>query len=229
VLVAGGGYAVARETSVFAVRHLQIAGGSPRAQAEVRAALAPELGRSLMRLDRDEIARRTAALPDVLSVRFDRAFPHTLKIVVRPERAVLLLRRGKDAWVSTRGRVMRQVRNPGLSSLPRTWVSKETTVTVGERLAPQSGGRAAATLAAARTGLSGRVRFVRVADRELTFVLRSGLQVRFGDIRDLQLKLAIARRILITIGASTSSGYLDVSVPERPVVGSSNPQVEGTA
>src|SRR5438046_1155767 len=81
----GAAYAAALETSVFAVRRLEVVGGSPRAQAEVRAALAPELGRSLLRLNGGEIDQRTASAPDVLSVRFDRSFPHTLRIVVRAE------------------------------------------------------------------------------------------------------------------------------------------------
>jgi hypothetical protein len=50
-------------------------------------------------------------------------------------------------------------------------------------------------------------------------VLGGGLDVRLGDQGDLKLKLAIARRILrATAAATAGSGYLDVSVPERPVL-----------
>jgi hypothetical protein len=58
-------------------------------------------------------------------------------------------------------------------------------------------------------------------------VLRSGLEVRLGDTRDLRLKLTIARRILAGLGSTATGGYLDVSVPERPVVRTENPQGEG--
>ena len=61
---------------------------------------------------------------------------------------------------------------------------------------------------------------------ELTVVLGSGFQVRLGDVGDLRLKLAIARRILVQTGAAAAAGYLDASVPERPVL-STNPQVGG--
>ena len=54
------------------------------------------------------------------------------------------------------------------------------------------------------------------------FVLRSGLQVRLGDAGDLRLKLVVARRILAATGRRISDGYVDVSVPERPVVGPVN-------
>ena len=70
------------------------------------------------------------------------------------------------------------------------------------------------------------VRFVRVAGAELTLVLGSGLEVRLGGVGDLRLKLAIAHRILRAVNADgSSSGYLDVSVPERPVIAGSNAQL----
>ena len=52
------------------------------------------------------------------------------------------------------------------------------------------------------------------------------MQVRLGDAGDLRLKLAIAKRILRVVGGTAATGYVDVSVPERPVA-NSNPQVEG--
>jgi cell division protein FtsQ len=229
VVLAASAYAVALETSMFAVRRLDVVGGSPRVQDELRAALAPELGRSLLRIDSAEISRRIAPLPDVIDVTYDRRFPHTLHVRVEAERPVLLLRRGKaDTWlVSARGRVMRQLRTAKLSSLPRVWVPTTTSVTVGETLAPRSGGLAAAALAPLAPGtFPTPVRFVRETGAELTLVLRSGLEIRLGGLGDLRLKLAIARRILRAVEADGSStGYLDVSVPERPVIAGSNAQV----
>jgi cell division protein FtsQ len=229
VVLAASAYAAARETSMFAVRTLDVVGGSPRVQAELRAALAPELGRSLLRIDSAEIARRVAPLPDVIDVSYDRRFPHTLHVRVEAERPVLLLRRGRTGtWlVSARGRVMRQLHTANLSSLPRVWVPTSTGVTVGETLAPKSGGLAAAALAPLSPGtFPTPVRFVRETGTELTLVLRSGLEVRLGGLGDLRLKLAIARRILRAVDAgSSSTGYLDVSVPERPVIAGSNAQV----
>jgi cell division protein FtsQ len=229
VALAAGAYAAALETSMFAVRRLDVVGGSPGVQEELRAALAPELGRSLLRIDSAEIARRVAPLPDVIDVTYDRRFPNTLHVRVQAERPVLLLRRGKnDTWlVSARGRVMRQLHTAKLSSLPRVWVPTSTDVTVGETLAPKNGGLAAAALAPLSRGtFPTPVRFVREAGTELTLVLGSGLEIRLGGLGDLRLKLAIARRILHAVKADTSTtGYLDVSVPERPVIAGSNAQV----
>jgi cell division protein FtsQ len=227
--LAGGGYAVARETSVFALRTLVVVGGTARARSEVRAALAGEVGRSLLRVSGDEVDRRVAASPDVVSVKVDRSFPHTLRVVVRAERPVLLLRQGSGGWVvSARGRVLSKVRNVRLSSLPRAYVPAGATIGVGDTLGPAQGGRAAAALANVRGPLLGRIRFVRAGVDELTFVLGNGPELRLGTIAQVRLKLAIARRILALLGPSASGGYVDVSVPERPVVGGlANSQVGG--
>jgi cell division protein FtsQ len=224
-----GAYVAARQTSVFAVQEVHVSGGSPQLQAEVQQALEPELGRSLVALGSGDVADRLAAVPGVLSVRTDRAFPHTLRVVVTPERPVLLLRRGKQGWVvSARGRVLRAVTDTRKSSLPRVWVPKETRVKVNALLAPESGGTAAIALAPlAGSAFPAHVRTVRAAEAELTLVLRSGLELRLGDAGDLRLKLAVARRLILLEGSDSAAAYIDVSVPERPVIGGGNSQVEG--
>jgi hypothetical protein len=56
---------------------------------------------------------------------------------------------------------------------------------------------------------------VRAGGQELTLVLRSGVEVRLGDLSDRLLKLTVAARILPSVEGP--DGYVDVSVPERPV------------
>jgi cell division protein FtsQ len=216
-----GAYVAALETSVFAVQRVEIVGGSQLTQTQVRAALTPELGRSLLRVNSGDVQRRLASVTTVLSVRVDREFPHTIKVRIKPERPALLLRQGADGWVvSTHGRVLSQVKNVHLSSLPRTYVPHSVPITVGATLAPESGGLAATAVAPlVGTHLFDRVRFVTVGDKQLTLDLRSGVQVRLGDPGDLRLKFAITRRILAMLPPDTTHGYVDVSVPERPVLG----------
>lgn len=223
--LAGGAYAAARETSIFAVRTIEVSGGSGRVKAEVREALAPELGRSLVRVSGSDVSRLADAIPDVVSVHFDRSFPHTLHVIVKPERAVLLLRQGRSSWVvSARGRVMRQVTDRKRSRLPRMWIRHGIPVTVGETLPLLDGRLAAAAVApVVQHAFRGGVRSVVSGQETLTLVLGTGTQVRLGGIGDLELKLAIAHRILdlpAVRTASSAAGYVDVSVPERPVLGS---------
>jgi cell division protein FtsQ len=228
LVVAFAAYVGARTTSVFAVRQIEISGGSPLAREGAADALRPVVGASLLEVDSTLLERRLVQVPQVASVRFDRDFPHTLKVVVVPEHPVLLLRRGKEGWVvSARGRVMRRVTNTRVSTLPRMWVPPRTQVVVGSMLDARSGGLAPAIfgpLAAAR--FPAHVQFVRAGAKELTLVLRSRMEVRLGGIDDLRLKVAIARRILLAVGAQPG-GYVDVSVPERPVVRSAESQVAG--
>ena len=224
---AGGLYLFARDTSLFAVRTIEVRGGTPRIRAQVRRALRDEEGRSLLRLGNGSLAAAIASVPEVRSFAYDRRFPHTLEVVVKAERPVLVLRQGKDAYlVSGTGRVLRTLPHPQLSRLPRLWVTRAVQVTVGAGL-PVAPARAAAAAAPLEdAGLPLRVALVQSGPGTLALRARNGFEVRLGDAGDIRLKLAIARRILRLTGAAAAPGYLDVSVPERPVL-STNSQVAG--
>jgi cell division protein FtsQ len=220
LLVLGvGTYVAARETSLFAVRALEIQGGTPVLRAQVRKALRDEMGQSLLKVDGQSLERRIAPLSGVRAFEYDRAFPNTLRIVVRPEKPVLVLRQGAAAFVvSTTGRVIRPLAHRRRSHLPRLYVTHGVRIRIGSRL-PHPLAAAATTLAPLRSSPPpGGIRSIRVG-RELTLVLGGGLELRLGDRGDLALKVAIARRILRSAGDSVAGGgYIDVSVPERPVL-----------
>ncbi|MGD0714035.1 MAG: FtsQ-type POTRA domain-containing protein [Gaiellaceae bacterium] len=220
----GGAYTAARETPLFAVRQIDVRGGTPEVRTQVRRELAPLLGTSLVGLDGSALTHRVAALPTVVSAVYDRTFPHTLRVTVVPETPVAVLHRGTETWlVSARGRVV--VRIPARTSLllPRIWVPTATAVSAGAFLAPADGGAAARALALVGR-FPARIATAALSHGELSFRLRSGIEVRFGDPTDVRLKLAIARRALLLLPPGTT--YLDVSVPGRPVTGG-NPQVSG--
>jgi len=219
VVGAGCAYAVARETSVFAVRSIELRGAPPAVAAEVRAALASYRGRSLVGLDGAGVERRVEALPTVFSVSYDRAFPHTLRLVVRAERAAAVLRRANAAWlVSARGRVIQPLRTGLRRDLPRIWIPRSVRVTRGGTLPPAGGGGAARALGLlSGSGFPGGVVSATSAHREVVLLLRSGLAVRLGRPVDLALKLAVARRLVPRL--APGERYLDVSVPGRPVAG----------
>jgi len=228
VLVAAGGmYLIARNTSLFAVRTLEVRGGTPQIRAQVRTALSSIEGRSLLRVGGGDIAAQLTSITGVRSFRYDRRFPNTLEVVIRAERPVLVLRQGAHAYlVSASGRVLRTLSHPRLSRLPRLWVPKSVAVSTGADL-PRTAVVAAAAVTPLRTvSLGGRVAVVESTPGALALKLADGFEVRLGDIGDLRLKLAIASRILHMTGAAAGAGYVDVSVPERPVL-DANPQVAG--
>jgi len=215
------GYLLARESSLFAIDRIEVEGGSARVDAQVRNALGSLAGRPLVGLDGSAVLRRVDALPAVVRASYDRAFPHTLRIRVVPERPAAVLRRGRDSWlVSVRGRVMEGLPAGADSSLPRIWVSAHTSVTVGAELSGAGSG-----VSARAVGLAGpfatRVATVTYAGGALVFHLRSGIELLLGDGGNLRLKVAVAARTLPIL--PSGSTFLDVSVPGRPVSGAGSP------
>lgn len=223
--LAGGVYFAARESSMFAVRTIEVEGAPPNVTAQVRAALEPLAGTSLVKIRDGDVQRRLSSLISVAAASSDRDFPHTLRVYVRVEQPLGVLRQGAAAWlVSADGRVLRELPHPQLSSLPRVWLPAGASVTAESVLGDALGLRAVAALRAlGRQPLGASVRDVRTAEHELTLILRSGLEVRLGDASNLRLKLAVAHEILPQLGPP---GYLDVSVPDRAVA-YANSKVEG--
>jgi cell division protein FtsQ len=222
--LAGGAYLIARETSLFAVRTVQVQGAPPAIAARIRAALRPLVGSSLVTFDRAAAEQRLEAIPAVESATFDRAFPHALNVVVRLEPPVAVLRQGSSAWlVSSAGRVLDALSRRPYPALPRIWVPASSTFAVGSSLSGPIAWSAQAAGALTRDPLARQVASVGSDQGEVTLRLRSGVEVRLGDLGDLPLKLAIAERIL---RLAPGSAYVDVSVPERSVA-AYNTQVQG--
>ena len=230
-LIAGGlaAYAGARGTSIFAVRQVEVAGAPPRVAARVQSALAgPLAGESLLSISQADIDRALVGLPDVQAVAFDRSFPRTLRVSIIAEQPVAVLRRGVDAWlVSERGRVLRPLPDARPAGLPRIWVAEFGTPRNGSLLkaddAAQPARALGAVLATAPAFLK-EIELARLRGSEVELVLRSGVEVRLGPAHELPLKIAVARAVLAA--GPGVGGYVDVSVPERPVA-SLDSQVSG--
>jgi len=218
---------LARETSLFGVGSIDVSGASPGVAKQVERALAGRRGDSLVWLDLEAARRDVLALSTVAGVSFDRAFPHTLRVTVDPERPVAVARQGLEAYVlSARGRVIARVDRHAKPQLARMWVAKDVALERGQLVDGDVKVAVEAVTPLAGAHFPGRVASLTTADDQLTLRLRSGLELRLGDIRDVDLKLAVAARVIprLPLGA----GYLDVSVPDRPVAGprGSDPQVE---
>ena len=212
--IAAGGYAIARETSIFAIHQVRVVGGSKAIDKQVTQALGPLMGRSLVGLDGSEVLRRTEMLPTVISATYDRSFPNTLRVTIVPERPVAVLRDGPGAWiVSERGRVIRPIAVEAAGVVPRIWVAMKT-VRVGALLPATLGGTLARVLTVAGV-FRARIGTASLVDGQLVFHLRSGRQLMLGSPSDIALKLAVATKVLEQIPLGTRS--VDVSVPSRPV------------
>jgi cell division protein FtsQ len=217
---------LARESSFFDVREVEVAGAPPQVARQVERALRDDAGTSLLELDAARVRRRLLALPTVRSVSLDRAFPNTLRVAVVPERPVAVIRQGADAWlVSARGRVMSKVGRHARPRLPRIWAARALRIEVGRVVEGDARAAVAAVAPIAARRLPGQVARARARPGELTLVLRSGIELRLGEPRDLRLKLRVLARVLPLVDEGTA--YVDVAIPERPVAGTDlNSQVE---
>jgi cell division protein FtsQ len=215
----------ARETGVFSVRTVEVTGAPPSITAQVESALAPTRGTSLLKVDLDAAVHRVEALPTVASASFDRAFPHTLRVSIVPERPVAVVRQGADSYlVSASGRVIAAVDRHERPALARIWVDRSVSLHPAGRAEGDLMVAVEAVAPLAGSRFPGRVTSVTTTEDELTLRLRSGLEVRLGDALDVPLKLAVAARVIPLLDPGTA--YLDVAVPERPVAGTLNSQVQ---
>ena len=216
-----GAYLAARGTSMFAVQTIEVTGARPAVVQRVDAALQPLDGTSLLSLNAAAIDRRLSPLRDVSLISYDRAFPHTAKIVVSAERPVAVLRKGTQAWVVTeRGRVLEQLDDPTASALPRIWVADASIPSTGDVLTADEARLPALVLGgalSANRALFDQVREARVTEDGVVLVLRSGTEIRLGPAEELGLQLAVAQHVLGAV--EPGAAYVDVSVPERAVVG----------
>jgi cell division protein FtsQ len=218
IVAVAAAYVVAYSTPVFALEKVQISGAPPELAREVRVATRELMGRSLVRVDAEEVEGQLRSLPAVAGVSVDRAFPHTLVVKVAPERAVAVVRRGRSSWLVTgAGTVIRGIETGTQRHYPRLWLAKGATIRLGGQIPPGFVPATRALAEAHAVGLGSRVKGIRPVGEELTLVLRRGTEVRLGRATEVGLKLTVAAKVLRLVDGSTS--YVDVSVPQRAVTG----------
>lgn len=222
-------YLAARETSLFAVREVEISGAPPWVRAEVEKAAKAYVGSSLVALDGDELRRTLEAVPSVSSLRFDRAFPHTLRLRVTPERPVAVARAGSTSWlVSARGRVVGPLERGHAAELPRIRVPTDASLAPGDLVEDRQALLALRALVRVPARFPVEVKAARANEGALVLKVGGGTELRLGERRELRLKLAVAERVLRLLSAPerASLAYIDLTVPDRPVA-AEKPQVSG--
>ncbi len=233
VCVAAGlalAYLAARHTPLFAVQEIHVSGAPPGVEHAIRAELQPVLGTSLVALDGGELVHRLESLPVVKAATYDRAFPHTLRLVVRPERQRAVVRsRGGGAWiVAEGGRILRPASIRALTRLPLIALAPGMLLRPGESLENPATLTTLRALGLVPRPFPLRVRSARLQLGRLTLVVGEGTELRLGEPSELRLKLVIADRVLRAVEPEERAQltYVDLSLPERPVAGT-NSQVEG--
>lgn len=204
LLVAAAGWLVVF-SSVFAARHVTVAGQHHVSAAQVRTAAAVPLGRPLARQDLDGIAARAATLPQVDSVRVVRDWPNTVAVTV-VERQPLLAVLQPDGYALVDGR---GVAYETSAAIPDGVLRADADPTAGPLLV-----QLGIVAKALPEGLRGRVvRLQATSADDITVDLRGGLTVHWGDASESPLKAQI-----VTALRKKASTSIDVSAPHTPAL-----------
>jgi cell division protein FtsQ len=224
LLLAGGGYLWLRDSSLVAVRKIQITGNVGPDQPQIARALrAAARGMTTLDVRTDALRTAVAPYPVVKAVETSASFPHGLRIRIVEQIPVgALSAAGRTVAVAGDGTLLRDVPTTGLPAIP-------VRVPPGGLTVSEAGARAAvAVLGAAPYVMLARISQVTtVSGRGLVADIRNGPQVVFGDTTVLGAKWAAAAAVLADSG-SAGAQYIDVSDPARPAAGAS-PAAAGLA
>ncbi len=226
-------YLGARETPVFALQTVEVEGAPAKVRQSVLQTLEESHGTSLVSLNGDAVVRRLEALPSVQSVTYDRAFPHTLRLEVVPEKPVAVLDQGFARWVtSVRGRIISRTTADESPDLPRIRYDSDAALAAGQFVSDDGIKTVLAALAEAPRRMLLPIHQGRFEDGQLTFVLAgeggSRPLLLLGEPVDVGTKLRVAALVLrkLDFEERAALAYLDVTLPDRPVA-STNPLVSG--
>jgi cell division protein FtsQ len=204
-----------RDSSLVAVRTVEISGIDGAQAARVRAAL-EEAARSMTTLHVRQDALDTAAEPFAIVKRIEVTtdFPHTMRIHVITNVAVgAIVVDGRRIAVTSDGTILSDVTAP--AALPEIPLRSTPG---GARLTERGAVAAVAALGAAPNALRTRVETVRTtADSGLELQLAHGPLLVLGSAERLEAKWAAAAAVLADPEAAGASA-IDVSAPERPAV-----------
>ncbi|MCW2541318.1 MAG: FtsQ-type protein [Frankiales bacterium] len=197
-------------SSVFGVGTVQVTGVSGELATAVRTGAAVPNGFPLARLDTAAIAARVGAIEQVRSVRVEKAYPTTVRIVVQPRVAV-----GYRAAASGSPTVrLVDSANVGFENAPSApGRLPELTMPAGTAT-PAAGAAATATVAGALTpGVARQVARISAATTEsVTLTLRDGRTVFWGGLDRNGDKAKLLTALLGQPGQ-----YFDISDPDAVV------------
>jgi len=217
VLVAGfvvASFLILRESSLVAVRDVEVTGASGRDGERVRSALdSAARDMTTLHVDLDALRTAVAPYPIVKDVRATPDFPHGLRIEVVEHVAVAAVGvDGRRVPVASDGTLLRGSSARDLPVLPMR------TPPAGDRVARGQTSRIVAALGAAPAPLREAIEKVFVGPRGLTVRLTAGPAVYLGSTERVAAKWAAVARVLAD-PTSKGATYLDVRLPERPTAG----------
>jgi cell division protein FtsQ len=216
IVLTGGGYLWLRQSSLVAVRDVQISGITASDGDKVRAALETAAKDMTTLHVRAEILHdATAPYSSVDDLKVEADFPHTLRIKVVERRPVAALARAgsRRIPVTSNGTLLRGVTAD--KDLPSVNLKSDP---AGSRVTDRKVLNALAVAGAAPTPLRAKTDEVRVDKRGVIVDLKDGPELIFGEGEAADKKWAAAARVLAEISAQGAT-YLDLRIPGRVAAG----------
>jgi cell division protein FtsQ len=222
--LAYGGWTWFRDSSLAAVRAVEISGTTSSEEPKVRAALdAAARDMTTLHVREDALRSAVAQYSSVAGIEVRADFPHTLEIRVIEHTPVAVLVSGdREIAASGDGLVLRGVVADG--ELP---VIKVDAPPTGERVGNVNTRTALTIAAAAPDALRRRVDRLWTGPRGMMLALVDGPDLIFGDASEARRKWLSAARVLADPSAAGAT-YLDVRIPERVAAGGLGPVPEPT-
>jgi cell division protein FtsQ len=219
-----GGWTWLRDSSLAAVREVEITGSTSSEESKVRAALdAAARDMTTLHVREDALRNAVAQYASVAAIEVSTDFPHTLKIHVVEHTPVAVLVSGdREIAASGGGLLLRGVVADG--DLP---VIKTDEPPTGDRVGNANTRTALTIAAAAPDALRRRVDRLWTGPRGMMLALVDGPDLIFGDASEARRKWLSAARVLADPSAAGAT-YLDVRIPERVAAGGLGPVPEPT-
>ena len=228
VLVLGalgyGGWTWLRDSSLTAVRDVEISGTTSSEESKVRAALdAAARDMTTLHVREDALRSAVAQYKSVAAIEVRSDFPHTLRIRVIEHTPVAVLVSGdREIASSGDGLLLRGVVADG--DLP---VIKVDSPPTGDRVGNVNTRTALTIAAAAPDALRRRTDRLWPGPKGMMLSLVDGPDLVFGDASQARRKWLSAARVLADPSAAGAT-YLDVRIPERVAAGGLGPVPEPT-
>ena len=219
-----GGWMWLRDSSLAAVRDVEVTGSTSSEESKVRAALdAAARDMTTLHVREDALEAAVAQYASVAGLEVETDFPHAMRIRVLEHEPVAVLVSGeREIAASGDGLLLQGVVADG--DLP---VIKTDAPPVGDRVS-NANTRAALTIAAAAPDeLRRRIDRLWTGPRGMMLALVDGPDLIFGDASDARRKWLAAARVLADPSAAGAI-YLDVRIPERVAAGGLGPVPEPT-
>lgn len=216
IVLTGGGYLWLRQSSLVAVRDVQISGITASDGDKVRAALeSAAKDMTTLHVRQEVLHDATAPYSSVDDLKVEADFPHTLRIKVVERRPVAAITRpgSRRVPVTSNGTLLRGV--TAERDLPSVKLKSDP---AGNRVTDRKVLNALAVASAAPTPLRAKTDEVKVDKRGVIVNLKNGPELVFGGGEEASKKWAAAARVLAEISAQGAT-YLDLRVPGRVAAG----------